>query len=103
MGMFSEMGCPGNQVPEAPQGQSCRKLPGMDHVCPRNWNQVPDFFQKFPMFDGFAAYAFWNSGVLNFNMADGQFGNATLYDDGKNFFNQTKQVKPGKRSVTQGT
>lgn len=101
--MFTEMGCPQNLVSHAPAGQECRILPAVGRCCPRNWNQVPNFFKEYHMFDGFSAYALWNDGAMNFNMADSKWGNATLLDDGANFFNQTKQVyKQVDRPVTEG-
>merc|ERR1719210_1649166 len=99
--MFSEMGCPQNLVSAPPAGQTCRIEPGIGRCCPRNWNQVPDFFEKFTMFDGFSAYAYWNLGAKNFNMLDSQFANATLYDDGKNFFTQASKSKAAPRPVTE--
>eukprot|EP00812_Abedinium_dasypus_P013058 NODE_6569_length_496_cov_259.027211.p1 GENE.NODE_6569_length_496_cov_259.027211~~NODE_6569_length_496_cov_259.027211.p1 ORF type:complete len:119 (-),score=30.62 NODE_6569_length_496_cov_259.027211:140-448(-) len=54
------------------------------------------------MFDGFSAYAYWNSGAKNFNMLDGKLGNATLFFDGENFFNQTKVIKKVERPITNG-
>jgi len=100
--MFSEMGCPQNQVHKAPAGQTCRTLPTLGQCCPRNWNQVPDFFQKFKMFDGFSAYAYWNSGAPNFNMLDSNKDDAALFDDGKNFFSQVDKVGKAARPITQG-
>jgi len=100
--MFSEMGCPQNLVSDPPEGQTCRTAGTLEHCCPRNWNQVPDFFTKFTMFSGFSAYALWNNGALNFNMADTKFGEP-LYYDGLNFFNQTMKVTRADRPITSGS
>jgi hypothetical protein len=101
--MFSEMGCPQNLVKSAPEGQTCRQVGNLPTpCCPRNWNQIPDFFEQFTMFDGFSAYALWNDGALNFNMVDTKFGNGTLFEDGLNFFSQTQKVKRADRPITAG-
>jgi hypothetical protein len=98
--VFSEMGCPQNLINRAPPGQVCRTMAGLGQCCPRIWNQVPDFFEKHTMFDGFSAYAFWNDGAVNFNMFDNNSGDAAIFDDGRNFFLQTNQVKRAGRPMT---
>lgn len=102
--MFSEMGCPQSLVARAPAGQSCHAQPNFPKCCPRNWNQVPKFFEMFQMFDGFSAYAYWNDGAVNFNMFDGKLGNAKVFQDGLNFFAQTDRINTAavERPITHG-
>jgi hypothetical protein len=98
--MFSEMGCPQNLVTSAPDGQSCRVC-AQGTCCPRSWSQVPIFFKNFKMFDGFSAYAYWNSGAFNFNMLDGKSGSATLYPDGEFFFKMTNSIEGADREIVE--
>lgn len=73
--VFSEMGCSESNF-------------GPGHPGARDWAQVANFFTKFPNFDGFAAYAYWNAGAPDFNMFDGPTKDATQNQDGQNFFQE---------------
>jgi hypothetical protein len=92
---FSEMGC--SKFMMGPRGKDgCSTK-----VCSREWNEISDFFEKYKRMDGFVAYAYWRDGPVDFNMFDERYANATLNDDGKNFFNKIAEVKHVPR--TQGS
>lgn len=71
---FTEMGCPDSIFPGGIRG----------------WEQVPGFFGNFTSVDSFIAYTYY--GNPNFDMFDGPGADATINQDGINFFNQTSHA-----------
>lgn len=80
--MFTEMGC------------STEPYKGA-----RDWAQIPGFFSNYTSVDGFIAYTYY--GNPDFNMFDGPTAAAKEYQDGVNFFKQTKNIGdlPQRKSV----
>jgi len=66
--------------------------PDPDHKS-RTWNQLKDFFSNYPNFDGYYAYS-WHSDNADFDMFDGLSTNATMYPDGKSFFEAMSKSGP---------
>mmetsp|Transcript_38977 Transcript_38977/g.61699 ORF Transcript_38977/g.61699 Transcript_38977/m.61699 type:complete len:481 (+) Transcript_38977:72-1514(+) len=58
--------------------------PDHDHKS-RTWHQLKDFFANYSHVDGYYAYA-WNSANHDFDMFDSTDVNASMYPDGKAFF-----------------
>lgn len=82
---FSEMGCT--------QKKMCPPQHDANKLCPREWNDVKDFFETFKRIQGYVAYTYWRVGDPDYFMFDGKFGNSTINQDGKNFFEKIAGVK----------
>lgn len=56
----------------------------------RNWSELPNFFTRFPGFDGFAAYVYY--GQPDFDMFSSPFPDGNETEDAKKFFSEVAKV-----------
>lgn len=75
--------------------------PDADHKS-RTWTQVKGFFANYSHIDGYYAYS-WHSDNHDFDMFDGLGVDATMYEDGKNFFDAMSKSGQDPAATSPGT